>query len=560
MFPVLNIRRTAGVTTVAALAVLAAATPPLLVPEDAHAAAAVALQLPFECGSTWNGDSRSLPGAHKTYDIDFNSGPTARSDLGRPVLAAAAGKITKAGFQTATGYGNLVHVLHADGTHTAYAHLDRFAPGVRVGAQVKQGQRLGGVGNSSAKYSTTPHLHFEHRRGAQSLPASFGGRRFSYPAQSVTSRNACAKPTTPPARTTPVKPPQHVAADNLDGRLLPDPARRDKVDLYRKGQTVPVVCRIAGRSAYGSTAWALTAHNLYVPGAILRYAGRAGVSTAVPVCRKPVSIKATADLDGRTAKALTASSTKNMYRKGQPVPIVCTALGGPAYNGQSTWARTSNGRWVVRAYLAAPGNGLIPGLPRCDMQPAGNPPVTPKPGTGQVRDGSVWNVSENGIAFIARQEGFGKDGKRYPDQGGWCTVGYGQLLTPKRKCTPADLRAPAITPQTAMSMLRDDLRSRYVPATRRLTAGVPLTQPQFDALTSMVYNLGAEALRTYAGKPTEFITALRSGNHRQIPRLMENFSQESGKYSCGLNKRRIREGIVFSGGSYTAVVNDCRRR
>jgi GH24 family phage-related lysozyme (muramidase) len=188
------------------------------------------------------------------------------------------------------------------------------------------------------------------------------------------------------------------------------------------------------------------------------------------------------------------------------------------------------------------------------------PPVTKPETEGAVKDGSVWNVSEAGISFLARQEGFGNNGKRYADPSGWCTVGYGHLLLPKRTCTADDRRAPAMTQAEALSLLRQDLRTRFIPATRNLTKGTALTQNKFDALVSMVFNLGAEEIRTYHGKPSAFITTLRSGDHRQIPRLMENFSQERGTFSCGLNKRRIREGIIFSGGSYTAVVSACRPR
>ena len=62
---------------------------------------------------------------------------------------------------------NLVIVDHASGTRTMYAHLS--AVGVKVGAAVLAGSRLGRVGASGDAIG--PHLHFEVRiRGASVDP------------------------------------------------------------------------------------------------------------------------------------------------------------------------------------------------------------------------------------------------------------------------------------------------------------------------------------------------------------------------------------------------------
>ena len=78
------------------------------------------------------------------------------------VGAAKDGEVVFAGPQGA--YGNLVIVRHGDGTETYYAHLNRF--GVVVGDQVKQGQGIGGVGNTTYGEWADPymleHLHFEY--------------------------------------------------------------------------------------------------------------------------------------------------------------------------------------------------------------------------------------------------------------------------------------------------------------------------------------------------------------------------------------------------------------
>ncbi len=76
---------------------------------------------------------------------------------GTPVLAAGAGVVEAAGRNR--GYGNYVRLRHNRDFVTAYAHLARFAPGLRPGHRVEQGQVIGFVGATGL--ATGPHLHYE---------------------------------------------------------------------------------------------------------------------------------------------------------------------------------------------------------------------------------------------------------------------------------------------------------------------------------------------------------------------------------------------------------------
>lgn len=76
---------------------------------------------------------------------------------GTPVYAAGDGVVVAAG--RAGGYGNQVKIRHQGGWVTAYAHLSRFASGVRAGQKVRQGQVVAYVGSTGL--STGPHLHYE---------------------------------------------------------------------------------------------------------------------------------------------------------------------------------------------------------------------------------------------------------------------------------------------------------------------------------------------------------------------------------------------------------------
>ena len=78
---------------------------------------------------------------------------------GTPVRATADGVVTAAGRES--GYGNVVMLKHGGTYSTVYAHLSRFAAGLRGGVRVRQGQTIGYVGQTG--WATGPHLHYEFR-------------------------------------------------------------------------------------------------------------------------------------------------------------------------------------------------------------------------------------------------------------------------------------------------------------------------------------------------------------------------------------------------------------
>ena len=78
---------------------------------------------------------------------------------GTPVLAAAPGRVEKL-FLSDEG-GNTIYIRSADGrTLSYYAHLQAYEPGLREGARVARGERLGTVGSSGNADPAAPHLHF----------------------------------------------------------------------------------------------------------------------------------------------------------------------------------------------------------------------------------------------------------------------------------------------------------------------------------------------------------------------------------------------------------------
>jgi murein DD-endopeptidase MepM/ murein hydrolase activator NlpD len=78
---------------------------------------------------------------------------------GTPVRATGDGVVYHAGPEG--GYGNVVMLRHGATFTTVYAHLSRFATGLRNGMRVRQGDTIGFVGQTG--WATGPHLHYEFR-------------------------------------------------------------------------------------------------------------------------------------------------------------------------------------------------------------------------------------------------------------------------------------------------------------------------------------------------------------------------------------------------------------
>ena len=75
---------------------------------------------------------------------------------GAAVVAVASGTVVSATRDNANG--RMVRLRHASGYETYYLHLSAFAPGMRRGARVAQGQTIGAVGSTGL--ATGPHLHY----------------------------------------------------------------------------------------------------------------------------------------------------------------------------------------------------------------------------------------------------------------------------------------------------------------------------------------------------------------------------------------------------------------
>ncbi len=87
----------------------------------------------------------------------LHKGTDFAAPTGTPIYAAGHGTVLRASRNG--GYGHYVRIRHGRDYETAYAHLSRYAKGIRPGLKVRQGDVIGYVGSTGA--STGPHLHYE---------------------------------------------------------------------------------------------------------------------------------------------------------------------------------------------------------------------------------------------------------------------------------------------------------------------------------------------------------------------------------------------------------------
>lgn len=149
-------------------------------------------------------------------------------------------------------------------------------------------------------------------------------------------------------------------------------------------------------------------------------------------------------------------------------------------------------------------------------------------------------VSDAGLQFIKSWEGF--EPGAYRDIAGIWTIGYGHTEGFR---DGRFHRGSVVSEKTALALLREDLgaRERAVADAVR----VPLEQYEFDALASLVYNIGVAGFRRS--------TVLRRLNAKDRAGaadafLLWNKARVGGRLRevRGLTRRRRAERALFLGG------------
>ncbi len=142
-------------------------------------------------------------------------------------------------------------------------------------------------------------------------------------------------------------------------------------------------------------------------------------------------------------------------------------------------------------------------------------------------------INKEALDLIKRWEGLKLEA--YQDTGGVWTIGYGHTLTAKP--------GMRILESTAEELLRRDLRDAERAVERMVK--VDLTDGQFGALVSFVFNVGAEAFRT-----STLLKRLNSGDYDAVPGQLMRWVKDNGRTLPGLVNRRAAEVGLWSRGAH----------
>lgn len=145
-------------------------------------------------------------------------------------------------------------------------------------------------------------------------------------------------------------------------------------------------------------------------------------------------------------------------------------------------------------------------------------------------------TSDKGIEQLKTFEGFRS--MPYLDTAGKWTVGYGHLMVHGDGL----VEGSPITMGQATTLLRQDVGTAEDCVN---SSGLDLTQNEFDALVSFVYNLGCGAF-----KRSTLLKFLQSNNKLAASGEFPKWCMAGGKHSDSILKRRFAEQDCFLHGTY----------
>lgn len=143
-------------------------------------------------------------------------------------------------------------------------------------------------------------------------------------------------------------------------------------------------------------------------------------------------------------------------------------------------------------------------------------------------------LSKTGLEFIKQWERF--EPRPYDDGYGYMTIGYGHKIKPGESFT-------SLTHDQALQLLARDVG--WAEDAVNNFVRVPLTQNQFDALVSLVFNWGAGNFSS-----STHLRKLNAGDYAgAAQRIREHPVTSGGVHSRGLVRRRAAEADMFLSGA-----------
>ena len=145
-------------------------------------------------------------------------------------------------------------------------------------------------------------------------------------------------------------------------------------------------------------------------------------------------------------------------------------------------------------------------------------------------------ISIEGLSLIKKFEGL--ELEAYKCAAGVWTIGYGHIKDVKE--------GDKISKAEADEMLVHEIEEyeNYV----NTAVNVPLSQNQFDAIVSWVFNLGNGNLRA-----STMLKVINAGDHAGVPAQIKRWNKAGGKVLEGLIRRREAEALLYEGKEWSHV-------
>jgi lysozyme len=145
-------------------------------------------------------------------------------------------------------------------------------------------------------------------------------------------------------------------------------------------------------------------------------------------------------------------------------------------------------------------------------------------------------ISEEGKNLIKKFEGC--ELEAYKCAAGVWTIGYGHIKTA--------VEGMKIDQATANELFDEEMGEYETYVNTAVT--VPLSQNQFDALVSWVFNLGNGNLNA-----STMLKVINSGDHAGVPAQIKRWNKAGGKVLEGLIRRREAEALLYEGKDWSNV-------
>lgn len=231
--------------------------------------------------------------------------------------------------------------------------------------------------------------------------------------------------------------------------------------------------------------------------------------------------------------------------------VVLSVSGENVYVTDANWDNQCGIRWngvFTKSTLKATFTHVYKGSNAFADEETENPTNTNTPAPTTPAPSVTNKTSSAGINFIKSYEGIRLN--KYTDVAGKVTIGYGHVVKSGENIPDT------ITEEYALELLKNDLLGAEKTVSNfQSSYGITLTQSQYDALVSMVFNCGSAPLANEC-RLRSLLLEYKVGSNIpawSVYNAMVRWHHAGGVDVAGLYYRRMNEAKMFTAGSYSTA-------